>query len=183
MIEPDAALVRQATVTGHEPWVVLDPIFQLQDATPDPLAVVSPSPEAFDGPDLYSTTIEQLAPARVLIETVAVAPRLTGDVNCVKASDRAGGSVASCEGDGDGEGSVEAGVLAATVGAVVANALSTGRSVGGAEGGAVDVGASVTTCGELATSGSRVGPGSEAHAARVLIMLSTTTVRAAMAVA
>lgn len=59
------------TVTGQLPSVVLVPTLQVQEATPVELAVLGSRPAAVDGPDLYSTTILQLARGKVL--TVAVA--------------------------------------------------------------------------------------------------------------
>lgn len=59
------------TVTGQLPGVVLVPTFQVHDATPEEFAFFGSRPAADEGPDLYSTTMLQLAPAKVL--TVAVA--------------------------------------------------------------------------------------------------------------
>ncbi|HEY7940595.1 MAG TPA: hypothetical protein VID25_01505 [Candidatus Limnocylindrales bacterium] len=59
------------TVTGHDPADVLVPTLQVQLTLPAELAVLGPSPLAVAGPDLYSTTIEQLAAGSV--RTVAVA--------------------------------------------------------------------------------------------------------------
>jgi hypothetical protein len=50
---------------------------------PAELAVLSPSPAAVEGPDLYSTTIEQRAFADVLIDTEAVLFRETDAVRTV----------------------------------------------------------------------------------------------------
>jgi hypothetical protein len=50
---------------------------------PAELAVLSPSPAAVEGPDLYSTTIEQRAFADVLIDTEAVLFRETDAVRAV----------------------------------------------------------------------------------------------------
>jgi hypothetical protein len=52
-------LFEQVTVTGQLPAVVLVPTFQVHEATPELLAYFGPRPEAVDGPDLYSTTMEQ----------------------------------------------------------------------------------------------------------------------------
>jgi hypothetical protein len=52
-------LLLQLTVTGQLPAVVRVPTFHVQDATPLPFAYFGPKPLAVDGPDLYSTTIEQ----------------------------------------------------------------------------------------------------------------------------
>ena len=76
-----APAAEQVTVTGQLPAVVLVPTVQLQLTTPDPSAVLDPSPAALDGPDLYSTVIEQAAPAAACAVAVAVAPPLTGDVS------------------------------------------------------------------------------------------------------
>ena len=65
------------------PRVVLLPTFQDQLTAPVELAVLSPSPAAFEGPDLYSTTIEQRAPADVLMEIIAVLLRETDAVRAV----------------------------------------------------------------------------------------------------
>lgn len=53
------------TVTGQDPGVVRVPTFHVQLAFPEPSAVVGPNPAAVDGPDLYSTTMLQFAPAAV----------------------------------------------------------------------------------------------------------------------
>jgi hypothetical protein len=68
---------------GQVPRVVLPPTFHDQLTAPVELAVLSPSPAAFEGPDLYSTTIEQRAPADVLMATVAVLLRVTDAVSAV----------------------------------------------------------------------------------------------------
>jgi hypothetical protein len=73
----------QVTVTGHEPTVVREPIFQVQLTLPVPLAVLGPRPAALDGPDLYSTTMVHVAPAFVRATRVAKAPRETGEVRLV----------------------------------------------------------------------------------------------------
>jgi hypothetical protein len=55
----------QLTVTGQEPRVVRVPIFQVQLTPPELDAVFGPRPAAWDGPDLYSTTIMHEALPRV----------------------------------------------------------------------------------------------------------------------
>ncbi len=67
----DVPPFRHVTVTGHEPGVVRVPTFQVQLTNPVLLAVLLPSPAAFDGPEAYSTTIEQAAEAAVLTDAVA----------------------------------------------------------------------------------------------------------------
>jgi hypothetical protein len=62
---------------------VLPPTFHDQVMVPAELAVLSPSPAAVEGPDLYSTTIEQRAFADVLIDTEAVLFRETDAVRAV----------------------------------------------------------------------------------------------------
>jgi hypothetical protein len=62
---------------------VLPPTFHDQVIVPAELAVLSPSPAAVEGPDLYSTTIEQRAVADVLIDTEAVLFRETDAVRAV----------------------------------------------------------------------------------------------------
>jgi len=57
--------LEQVTVTGHDPGVVRVPTFQVQLAFPELLAVLGPKPAAVEGPDAYSTTMLQLAPAAV----------------------------------------------------------------------------------------------------------------------
>jgi hypothetical protein len=42
----------QVMVTGQLPVVVREPTVQLQPTAPSAPAVVGPSPDAFDGPDL-----------------------------------------------------------------------------------------------------------------------------------
>src|SRR5690242_19026353 len=56
----------------HVPRVVLLPTFHDQVTMPEAPAVLSPKPAAVDGPDLYSTSIEQRAFAAVLIVTDAM---------------------------------------------------------------------------------------------------------------
>ena len=79
----------QLTVTGHEPAVVREPIFQDQLTLPELLAVFGPRPAAWDEPDLYSTTIEHEAPAVVRARSVAIAPGDTGEVRLVIRTARA----------------------------------------------------------------------------------------------
>jgi hypothetical protein len=67
----DAPPFEQVTVTGQLPGVVRPPTFHVQDAIPVEFADVGPRPDAVEGPDLYSTSIEQLAPANVLAFAVA----------------------------------------------------------------------------------------------------------------
>ena len=62
---------------------MLVPTFQDQLTAPVELAVLSPSPAAVEGPDLYSTTIEHRAPADVLMDTIAVLLRETEAVRAV----------------------------------------------------------------------------------------------------
>jgi hypothetical protein len=69
--EADLPPALHVTVIGHEPCVVRLPISQLQLTAPDPLAFFGPRPWAWEGPDLYSTTIEQDAPATVRAPIVA----------------------------------------------------------------------------------------------------------------
>ena len=76
----------QRTVTGQLPGVVREPTVQLQDTVPLALAALGPRPAALEGPDLYSTTTVQAAPAIVRAPTVAVAPRLMGEVRLVIAT-------------------------------------------------------------------------------------------------
>jgi hypothetical protein len=99
----------QVTVTGQLPAVVREPTFHVQEAIPLLFAVLGPSPAAFEGPDLYSTTIVQEAPA--LVRTVAVAfdPGETGEVSELNVSARLGGGVGFGVGRGVGLG-VGAGV-------------------------------------------------------------------------
>jgi hypothetical protein len=78
------------TVTGQLPGVVPVPTFQVQDATPLAFAVCGPSPAAFDGPDRYTTTMVQYAPAFVLTLAVAYDPFATGEVSEVKVRVRVG---------------------------------------------------------------------------------------------
>ena len=54
------------------PRVVLLPTFHDHETVPVELAVLSPRPAAVDGPDLYSTSIEQRAFGEVLTDTDAV---------------------------------------------------------------------------------------------------------------
>jgi hypothetical protein len=61
----------QVMVTGQEPGVVRVPTFQVQLTTPVEPAVLFPKPLAVEGPDLYSTTIEQAALGEVLAVAVA----------------------------------------------------------------------------------------------------------------
>lgn len=61
----------QVTVTGHEPVEVLLPIRQVHVTDPPLFAALSPSPDALDGPEAYSTVIEQRAPAAVRAVAVA----------------------------------------------------------------------------------------------------------------
>ena len=72
---------------GQVPRVVLLPIFQDQLTAPVELAVLSPSPAAVDGPDLYSTSIEQRALAVVLIDTEAVLFRGADAVSALTLTD------------------------------------------------------------------------------------------------
>ncbi|MEA2629796.1 MAG: hypothetical protein QOE66_15 [Chloroflexota bacterium] len=62
---------------------MLPPTFHDQVIVPAELAVLSPSPAAVEGPDLYSTTIEQRAFTDVLIDTEAVLFRETEAVRAV----------------------------------------------------------------------------------------------------
>jgi hypothetical protein len=59
------------------------PTFHDQLIAPAELAVLSLSPAAVDGPDLYSTSIEQRAFADVMTETIAVLFRGTDAVRAV----------------------------------------------------------------------------------------------------
>jgi hypothetical protein len=99
----------QVTVTGQLPAVVRGPTLQVQDAIPLLLAVLGPRPAAVEGPDLYSTTIAQEAPALVRTVAVALAPGLIGDVSELNVSVRLGGGVGFGVGRGVGLG-VGAGV-------------------------------------------------------------------------
>ena len=92
----------QLTVTGQLPEVVRLPTFQVHVATPALLAYLGPRPDAVDGPDLYSTTIVQEAPALALTEAVANDPGLTGEVSEVNASIRLGTEVGFGVGTGVG---------------------------------------------------------------------------------
>jgi hypothetical protein len=76
----------QRTVTGQLPRVVRVLTVQLQDTVPLALAALGPRPAALDGPDLYCTTTVQAAPAAVFAPTVAVDPRLIGEVRLVIAT-------------------------------------------------------------------------------------------------
>jgi hypothetical protein len=71
------------TVTGQDPTVVREPTFQVQLTPPEPLAVLGPRPAAWEGPDLYSTTIVHEALPRVWAAIVAKAPREIGEVRLV----------------------------------------------------------------------------------------------------
>jgi hypothetical protein len=62
---------------------VLPPTFHDQVMVPAELAVLSPSPAAVEGPDLYWATIEQRAFGDVLIDTEAVLFRDTDAVRAV----------------------------------------------------------------------------------------------------
>lgn len=64
-------LLVQVMVTGQEPGVVRVPTFQVQLTTPVEPAVWFPRPLALEGPDLYSTTIQQAALGVVLAVAVA----------------------------------------------------------------------------------------------------------------
>jgi hypothetical protein len=66
---------------------VLLPTFHDQLIAPVELAVLSLSPAAVEGPDLYSTSIEHRAPADVLIATMAVLLRVTVAVRAVTLTD------------------------------------------------------------------------------------------------
>jgi hypothetical protein len=76
----------QRTVTGQLPGVVRVLTVQLQVTAPVALAVLGPRPAAREGPDLYSTTTVQAALAAVFAPTVAVDPRLIGEVKLVIAT-------------------------------------------------------------------------------------------------
>ena len=76
----------QRTVTGQLPGVVREPTVQLQDTVPLALAFFGLRPAALEGPDLYCTTTVQAAPAAVFAPTVAVEPRLIGEVRLVIAT-------------------------------------------------------------------------------------------------
>ncbi len=62
---------------GQLPVEVVLPTLHDQVTTPVEFAVLSPSPDAVEGPDLYSTSIEHRAFGDVLIDTVAVLSRGT----------------------------------------------------------------------------------------------------------
>jgi hypothetical protein len=51
----------QVTVTGHVPGVVRVPTFQVHATAPEADAVFGYRPAAVEGPDLYSTSMEQFA--------------------------------------------------------------------------------------------------------------------------
>jgi len=131
----DCPAAEQVTVTGQPPSVVLVPTFQVHDAMPLAFAVVGPSPAACEGPDLYSTTIEQEAPAFVVTVAVASEPRATGEVSDVKASARVGFVVGAGVGFGAG------GAVGFGVGAGVA--FGAGGAVGFAVGAGVGLGVEV----------------------------------------
>ncbi|MFL5724573.1 MAG: hypothetical protein ACJ78H_14390, partial [Chloroflexota bacterium] len=63
------------------------PTFHDHETAPVELAVLSPSPAAVDGPDLYSTSIEHRAFGAVLIDTLAVLFRETDAVREISLTD------------------------------------------------------------------------------------------------
>ena len=134
---PDCPFLEQVTVTGHEPRVVEPPMSQVQEVAPEESAVFGPRPAALDGPDLYCTTIEQLAPARVCTAAVAFELRGAGEVNVVKATVIAGGGVGAGVLTGAGVG---AGVLTGA-GVFVGEAAIVSEAVGSGEGVGASVGA------------------------------------------
>jgi hypothetical protein len=137
-------LNEQDTVTGQLPLLVAAPTVQDQLMTPVEDAGLAPRPAALDGPDLYSTSMPQVARASVLIVAVALLPALIGEVSDVNDTGIDGrsvgvvlgasvggadwGSVASGEGDADGTFSNGAGLPPAPQAASVKDAASTARN-------------------------------------------------------
>jgi hypothetical protein len=96
----------QVTVTGHVPSVVFEPIRHVDEADPRTSAVVGPNPCAFEGPDLYMTTILQAAPGLVVTVAVAELFLAAGEVREVNARLKDRAAVGSGVGRVVGAGSV-----------------------------------------------------------------------------
>ena len=144
----------QETVTGQDPGVVRLPTIQLQVTAPAPDAVFGLRPRAVEGPDLYSTSMEQSALGAVWALAVATLPCPVGSrPMIVTVSGGAGRAVGlGVRGRGAG-GRVRVGLLGATVtrgiGAVGLAVVAGGDGVGVVEA-ADDLGGAASGGGVLA---------------------------------
>src|SRR3990172_8223459 len=123
---------------GHSPGVVFCPTFQVQLQRPSPPAVVGSSPRASLAPELYLTSIEQLAPAAVSIITVGILFLGAGEVTETRFNSKSGagggtGVAGGASGDtvGGGKGVSAGGMASPDHSVTVAAGSGVEVSVGG----------------------------------------------------